>query len=220
MESIGNHGLACLDATDWADYARYMQCQAQTIDTVLADQMALLAASLDRPTIVVGASANRTFATGTSVGNFFDTVLFVNNTFMNLTSVGLETFVNIGSPLGQPVVEAYQRGMYLIGGFTSMDATGAVTGFSQRILTVSAIDDSITGAPQVGTFTDNNPDANTAITAIGCSGAFTVVLRGINAVRIRHALSHTNAASTVTAIAANSLLWVTYLGPNELVEVP
>lgn len=219
MRTIGNHGLACLDPDDWADYARYMQCQAEAIDTALFDQLTLLQESLDRPTMIVRPSVDRTFATGTSVGNFYDTVLFTNNSFMSVTTVGLETFLNIGSPVGSSVVP-YRRGMYLIGAFTMFDATGAVTAFSQRTLTVSAIDDSIVGAPQVGTFTEINPDAGTAITQIQDSGAFTVVLRGTNALRIRHALSHTNAASTVTAFAANSLLWATYLGPNDLVEVP
>lgn len=219
MRSIGSHGLSCLEPSDYAAFALYMQCQAEAIDDALTEQLASLDSLLDRPTIIVGASGNVTTASGVNTNNFYNTVVYNNSTFMGLATTGTETYVTIGSPVTLPL-NPYQRGMYLVGAYAAMDATGAVTAFSQRNLTISALDDTLSGPSQVGLCYDINPDANTALTNIRLNASFSVVLRGTNGVRIAHQLSHTNAASTVTYAAADAKLWVTYLGPTNLVEVP
>lgn len=221
MEPIGTHGLACLNDTDWADYARYMQCQAEAIDAALFEQQTALEAVLSRPTIVVRptGAANTTIASGVTVSNYFNEVVYVNNTFMTLSTVGSVTYINIGSPVGS-ALNPYEPGMYLVGGSIGMDATGAVTAFSQRNLTLNAIDDTLQPPnQQIALAYDINPDANTAITNISVSASFSMVLRGTNGVKVSHTISHTNAASTVSILGADARLWVTYLGPNELVEV-
>lgn len=218
MEPIGTHGLACLDDTDWADYARYMQCQAEAIDATLFAQQEALEGLLSRPTILVRPSANRTFASGVTITDLFNEVEYINNTFMSVSTLGAETWVNIGSAVGVPAVVPYLTGMYLIGGCLGMDATGAVTVSSRRTMTIEAVDDSA-GVLSVGTITDINPDMGTTIVDVHEDGNFTVVLRGISGVRVRHSVSHTNVASTVTIAANDARLWVTYLGPDELVEV-
>lgn len=217
MEPIGTHGLSCLGEQDYADYARYMQCQAQAIDATLFAQQTALESLLNRPSIMVRPSANRTIASGVVINDLYNEIEYINNTFMTVTALGTETFINIGSPVGTAVVP-YLTGMYMVGGAMAMDATGAVTASSQRNLFVEAVDDT-QGVLTIGQFRDVNPDMNTAITNIHCNGAFTMVLRGTNGVRIRTAASHTNAASTVTIAQSATRLWVTYLGPEDLVEV-
>lgn len=221
MEPIGTHGLACLGQDDWADYARYMQCQAEAIDAALFEQQTALESLLDRPTIIVRPSADRTFATATTVTDFYTTVQFNNSTFMTVSTSGGISQINIGSPVGGALIP-YPRGLYLVGGFVNMDATGAVTAFSQRNLTINAVDATIQPPnQQIALSRDINPDSGAAgaITGIRECASFEIVLRGTNGVRITHALSHTNAASTVTAFQASAYLWVTYLGPDNLVEV-
>jgi hypothetical protein len=218
MEPIGTHGLACLGDEDYADYARFMQCQAETIDSTLFEQFTALDDFLLRPTAIARTVLDRTFASGTTVSNFFTEFVYINNDFMSLSTVGSETFINVGSPVGGDVVP-YLPGLYLVGAQALFDATGAVTAFSQRNLTINAQDDTLPEPNQIALANDINPDANTAITGIFTNASFTMVLRGTHGVKIGHALSHTNAASTVTVFSSESLLWVTYLGPNELVEV-
>lgn len=218
MEPVGTHGLACLDDADYNAYALYMQCQAEAIDSTLAEQLASLEAFLDRPTMVLRPSADRTFASGTTVTNLFNQVVHNNTSFMSLTTVGSETFLNVGSPVGGAVVP-YEQGLYLVGCSALWDATGAVTAFSERRLVINAQDDTLPEPNQIAWSNDISPDANTAIVQISTAASFTMVLRGTHGVKIGHAVSHTNAASTVTILSAETRLWITYLGPNELVEV-
>ena len=221
MEPVGTHGLACLSDTDWADFARYMECQAETIDQLLFDRQTELEDFLSRPTMILRPSAVRTFAAGT-ISNLFNEVVYVNNSFMSLTSngSGTETYISIGSPVGTAVT-AYERGMYLAGIQVPFDATGAVTAFSERRATISVLDDTIPpDQTQLAFAYDLSPDAGTTITNVTVNAHTSVVLRGTNGVRVAHAVAHTNAASTVSiTLNTDCLLWVTYLGPDELVEV-
>lgn len=223
MEPVGNHGLACLSPEDYADYARYMQCQAEAIDAILTEQLALFNGFLNLPTMIVRPSANRNIAIGATVLNLFNEVVYLNNNFMSLTSngSGTETYISIGSPVGTAVVP-YRRGLYLCGAHVPMDATGAVTAFSERRTTISVADDTAPPLQQsLAVAWDVNPDANTAITNISTNPTLTVVLRGTNGVRLTHAVTHTNAASSVDVTSFDDCwLWVTFLGPDELVQVP
>lgn len=221
MEPIGDHGLACLSPDDYADYARYMQCQAEAIDAALFGQQTLLESFLIAPTMIVRPSATRNIAVGATVTNLFNEVVYINNDFMSLTSngSGTETYISIGSPVGVPVV-AYPRGLYMAGAVVPMDATGAVTAFSERMTVISIVDTTAPVLQQQLAFSwDENPDANTTITRVRTSPTLTVVLRGTNGVRLGHSVTHTNVASSVDVTPnTDTWLWVTYLGPDALVE--
>lgn len=223
MEPVGTHGLACLSPEDYADYARYMQCQAEAIDAALTEQLTGFENFLNLPTMIVRPSAVRNIGIGATVENLFDEVFYLNNDFMSLESSGsgAETYISIGSPVGTPVT-AYRRGLYLCGAHVPMDATGAVTAFSERRTTIAIVDDTAPVLQQQLAFAwDVNPDANTAITNISTNPTLTVVLRGTNGVRLTHAVTHTNAASSVDVTSpTNCWLWVTFIGPDELVQVP
>jgi hypothetical protein len=219
MQQIGTHGLACLDDSDYADYARFMQCQAEALDALLFEQLTLLTDFMNLPTMIVRPSALRNIAIGATVEDLFNTVLYVNNDFMTLSTVGSNTYINIGSPVGSAVV-AYPRGLYLAGAHVPMDATGGVTAFSERRTTIAIVDDTAPPLEQQLAFAwDVNPDANTTITGIDTNPTLSVVLRGTNGVRLTHAVTHTNAASSVDVTPfTDTYLWVTYVGPDELVE--
>lgn len=222
MNSIGTHGLAALDNDDHAAFALYMQCQAETIDALLAGQLAQLDAFLDRPTMILRPSGPRTVASGVFVNDLFNQVLYVNNDFMSLSfgTLPTATYLNIGSPQGASPVVPYPRGEYMVGASVGFDATGAVTAFSARRVFVGVFDDTLPTGPDtvIETLRDSTPDANTAITLVGASVQGAFQLRGSHGVRIDHTVNHSNAASTVT-IQQDSYLWVTYMGPFEEIGV-
>jgi len=219
MQQIGTHGLACLSDSDYADYARFMQCQAEIIDALAFEQLTLLTDFVNLPTMIVQPSANRNIAIGASVSDLFNQVVYINNDFMTLSTVGSNTYINIGSPVGTAVVP-YPRGLYLAGAHVPMDATGAVTAFSERQTIIAVNDDTQpTGQQQLALAWDINPDAGTTITRIHTNPTLSVVLRGTNGVRLTHTVTHTNAASSVDVTPnTDTWLWVTFVGPDELVE--
>jgi len=219
MQQIGTHGLACLSDSDYADYARFMQCQAEAIDALAFEQLTLLTDFVNLPTMIVRPSGPRNIGIGASINNLFDEIVYINNDFMTLSTVGSSTYINIGSPVGTAVVP-YPRGLYLAGAHVPMDATGAVTAFSERQTIIAVNDDTQPpGQQQLAQAWDISPDANTAITGIDTNPTLSVVLRGTNGVRLAHTVTHTNAASSVDVTPFSSTwLWVTFVGPDELVE--
>lgn len=218
MLTVGNHGLYCPEPDDYAAAALYMQDLGTRIDSTLDAQRDALTGFMRRPTIILTTTVIKNMPAAGALRNAFDTVLFNNTTFMNLRTSGSFTYIDIGSQAGISPVVAYPQGNYIIGACSRMTATGAVTAFSARQLYVQVDDDT---SPTEVTFIDAVDDT-TYDTNTGGDEAqnlkFSVELTRASGVRVSHSVNNQNVASTVNLLAG-ALLYVTYTGPLDIIEV-
>lgn len=221
MQNVGTHGLLCPEPDDYGAVALYMQNLGTIIDAQLQQQIeALQTFSQDRPTIIVTNSATATIASSTQYSNLFDTVLFNNSSFMSFDVGGGflgRNVLRIGSEAGAPITVPYLQGSYSIGCTTTETATGAITTQSERVTDVRVLDDTINPVQEIAEVFDVTWD-------MGTGGGesqvvkFSVVLDRVSGVNIEVFVEHLNVASTVT-YALGALLWVTYNGPTDIIEV-
>lgn len=219
MTTIGTHGLSCQTGDNFASLALYMQDEATRIDDLLYAQLTSLTGFLARPTIIVTNSANVLMAGPDFTRIPWDTVLFNNSTFMGLTNTGgsdPRTIITVGSRGGAAVTVPYLQGWYRYGIGTRMTATGAITAYSSRMTQVDVIDETNIFRPGLGSLIEETFDTSTGGEA-HC-GHNTFRAAGISGIRLDTTISNQNLASSVN-LNTNSYLWVTYIGPDEQIEV-
>lgn len=221
MQTIGGHGLYCPEADDYAAVALYMQDLGTRIDSTLDAQRDALDGFLRRPTIIVTTTVNKNMTGPGNRQDIFDTVLFNNSTFMTLRTVTVPlaaTYIDIGSQAGVSPVVPYPQGSYVIGACTRMTATGGVTAFSSRSVFINVFDDtSPTGNILVDFTEDTTFDSNTGGDEAQ-NAKISVELLRTSGVRVNHGVSNENVASSVDVLAG-ALLYVTYMGPLDIIEV-
>lgn len=223
MQTIGNHGLHCPEFDDYAAVALYMQNLGTLIDEQLQEKLEALQGFMDRPTIIVTNSAPAVIADSVIYTQLWDTVLFNNSTFMNL-DIGVSgsipgtpsNVIRIGSAAGAAIAIPYLRGSYSMGAATIMAATGAVTLLSHRNLLVLSDDQSLAIDTFSCSASDTTYETNTGGEAQNVK--FSCELERTSGVIVEGFVWHGNTASTV-AISAGALLWVTYNGPIDIIEV-
>lgn len=218
MASVGTHGLFCIEPENYAAFALYMQCLAEQIDATLTAQQADIDAFLNRPTMIVTSAINKTWTfPNSSRTDIFDTVLFNNSAALTFTS-GVNGAINIGSPISTPNPITYPTGLWMVGGTTRMATAGASNPNGLRTLQITVTDDTIPpSGQQVAQYRDQT-------TAFGVLDSQTVkgpvILRGSSGVRVTGVTSSTDLLATGNVtVQAGALMWVTYVGPDELVEV-
>lgn len=219
MTNIGTHGLSCQTGDNFASLALYMQDEATRIDELLYDQYTSLTGFLTRPTIIVTNSANVTVAASDFTTIPWDTVLFNNSTFMGLTNTGgsdPRTIITVGSRAGATTTIPYLQGWYRYGIGIRMTATGAITAYSERKTQVSVVDETNVFTPGLGSLIEATYDTSTGGEA-HC-GHNTFQASGISGITLTTTVSNQNVASSVN-LNTNSYLWVTYIGPDEQIEV-
>lgn len=218
-QTIGNHGLYCPGFDDYAAVALYMQDLGTKIDTALGAQRDELEDFLAAPTIILTNSVAQIIplGPGAAISNVFDTVVFNNSTFMTYDFT--TDILLIGSAYGISPVVPYRRGAYSAGAGCQMTPTGATTAGSLRRLQIFVSDTAISPSPGnvAGPF-DTENDMNTG----GDEGVLVetnFVLNSTNGVTVSHLASSDNAASTTSIPAGSALLWVTYNGTTDFIEV-
>lgn len=216
-QTIGEHGLYCPDPQDYAAYALYMQDLGTRIDEALQAQVDELDLFFNPPTIILTNSAPVIMAAGGASAATFDTVLFNNSSFMSYSVSGSVGTLSIGSAAGAPVLVPYLRGAYTIGMFGRMSATGAVTVGSERIAHLQVFDASGAMDSPLLIIEDITLDMNT-----GGNEAVLVkdnmLLTGESGVEVNFSFQNANIASTVS-INAGAMLYVTYQGATDIIEV-
>lgn len=226
MIPVGTHGLDCPDSQDYAALALYMQCFADTVDAQLQAHLDLAQGFLDAPTIMCRNTVNKSVAASTTAFDVFTTETFNNSTFMDLVidPIGVapvflpRNYIRIGSAPGVTPVVPYPRGLYMVGAYTAQTAAGAVTAYSERTLAITVSDETLPSTNQILFFADDVTfDTNTGGNERQIV-KFPIELTGENGVIVGTYSQNTNVASAVDVLA-NSLFWVTYVGPSDLVEV-
>lgn len=208
-EIIGEHGLFCIDDTDYAAFALAMQCNAQAADAALTGFNASLTGYLSRPWIQVvttnavvidsDASGGAT-GPGGLLGELIDTT---------------------GSGSGSPSVtrNGVTPGLFLPAGVWLVGSSikwtfGATTASSYRQLLTFNVPRiggiaSTSAANQIFAMRDYQGDggATGALTSVGVMDN-----RGGNSAYFGSFFSHANLASDATVSAGDWRLWATYLG--------
>lgn len=208
-EIIGDHGLFCIEDTDYAAFALAMQCNAQAADLSLSSFNSSLSGYLNRPWIqvvttnaaVVDSDASSgTTGPGGLLGEAIDTT---------------------GSGAGSPSAtrNGVTPGLFLPAGIWLVGSSikwtfGATTASSYRQLQtfneprIGGIASYVNGN-QIFAMRDYQGDA-------GATGALTSVgivdNRSGNSAAFVSFISHANLASDMTVAAGDWRLWATYLG--------
>lgn len=225
MISIGNHGLTCLDGEDYGAWALYMQCTAEQIDSVLAEQQAQLELFANRPAIIIAPGAPTVTS---STSTLYNTVRFNNSSFLSLatgfngvnpsTPLGGATGIAIGSPVGSATVVPYLKGEYEFGVYAEGVATALVLNQPSRAdLVVYGPDgNSLITDPDPNRLAQEFPTAEDAVGNHRINGKVTFVLDGVSGVTCVARIFKVGATATWSTA---SFLWVRYLGPPDQVEV-
>lgn len=221
MADVGNHGLFCLEDENYAAIALYMQCMAEQIDSILSGVDTSLDGALNRPTVIVNSLANKSWTFPNSQRqNIFDNILFSNSDIFTVatSSAGVDSLY-IGSPAGTVDPLSYPQGLWMVGATARMATAGGSTAFEARLIDLVVTDDLSTPAGDIlARYVDVTPGATGALDAVLVKGP--VILRGTHGVRVDARLASAGllAGGSVT-VQAGAMLWATYVGPDELVEV-
>jgi hypothetical protein len=224
MINVGDHGLTCLDGEDYGAWALYMQCTAEQIDSVLAEQQTQLNLFRNRPAIVVAPLAN-TITNDTHT--LYNTVLFDNSPFLSLvtnfngtapTTQPTANGIAIGSPVGSATVVPYLKGEYEFGVYAEGIATALVPNQPSRAELI------VFGPDGQSLIVNTNPSRRnqtfqTQEDLAGnhrINGKVTFVLNGISGVTCVARIFKSGSTATWTTA---SFIWVRYLGPPDQVEV-
>lgn len=219
-QTIGNHGLYCPEFDDYAAVALYMQDLGTRIDDALTAQSDALNSFVNSPAMLLTNSVARTLPVALPIDSLiFDTILYLNNTFMSFEpNVGGENVIYIGSPAGAPTTIPYLRGAYSYGVAVRMSAVGPVTLGSVRQVSAFATDEIAAPFQAFSACGDQAIDMNVG-SDIGIEGQTNMLLAGTSGVTIKPFATHDNVASDVTIFAGDARFWVFYNGANDIVEV-
>lgn len=198
MRSFGTHGLACLDDTDPAAVALYLQAEAERADALMASLYDGFNFSYRAPTGIWRQVGNVAGVTVLTLG------------------FGVNLFWNSANPQYQPVtggalpaLPGNLPGSYQIGVMVSTTPAGVATGSQHEVL-VSVQDN-------LGNFYGSQTDATSET---GTGGEFLTVAYVVNipptAPNVPRYISATwnETASGTNTINSTSFCWATYLGPS------
>lgn len=197
--------LPCLEGTDYADFALYMQCLAQQVDTQLTGQNETLADFIDRPTGFWSAGGTQTLPNAGQI-ILFD---FSGPSFgVNWT----------GSFPGIPTL-ANRRGWWQIGCNVNAVATGAVTANSTRRIDLVYTPPAEAGpAFTATTFTEITFESNSgngenlcASGIVYCPGSNST-LPDADGGTILGFFSNNNGSNLTTTLTPPVAFWATFLG--------
>lgn len=206
---IGDHGLFCIDDSDYAAYALAMQCNAQATDAALASASQALTDYLDRPWITITNTVAVTVDEDTGGGTVGPGGIVGENMNTRGSGTGSPVAVRHRFPSGENV----PAGVWLVGSTVNF-TFGATTADSNRQLMVYntpvvAGQASFNDVNQIFRMRDYQGEG-------GASGALTTVgvmdNRDGTSAHFTTFISHANLASDMTIAIGNWKLWATYLG--------
>jgi hypothetical protein len=204
---IGDHGLLCIDDSDYAAYALAMQCNAQATDAALSSASQALTGYTDRPWISVTKTTSTTVDSDDGSGTIGPDGVIGED--IGTRAVGTGGTVRNRFPAGENV----PAGVWLVGSTINW-TFGALTADSYRQLMVFNVPliagvGSLSNANQIFRMREYQGEA-------GATGALTTVGVMDNRDGSAHSfvsfISHANLASDMTVAANNWRLWATYLG--------
>lgn len=216
MRTIGNHGLSCPDPQDYAAVALYMQKLGNQIDEQLSTQLAALEGFANRPTAILTNPANVNLPPSSDSLSVFTSFLFNNSPDMIKTQVaGSTTYLTLGDPVGTVNPVTYPRGAWRFGVTLRMQPTGATDAGTGRSVFLTIRDD-IAGTTVHGV--GDNTYATTVSNIAELNLVTTELLAGTHGIRVTTIVAQQNISSSVNVLAGG-LLWVTYEGPTDIIEV-
>lgn len=202
--------LPCLESTDYAAYALYMQCLAEQLDSQLTQQLTELEFFTDRPTGYWTAGATQTISAGGNVAIF-----------------------DISGPSGsagwtRPFPPFPQldnvRGWWFIGCTVNVVATGVVTASSQRLMNIDYTPpvDAGPSFPLVRrsklTYESNTGNGeNLSIAAVVYSPGSLDNTPTSDGGSFLATMNHNNGSSLTTTLTPASRYWATFLGDTPAV---
>lgn len=211
---VGNHGLSCIEDTDYAAFALSMKCNAEAIDAALQfsngtiggfQQRGWISVTNTAGFVVDDSSGGGAVGPGGIVGAFMDT---------NGSGSGSPSVIRSALPGPFPSSGPMPAGIYLVG--SSINYTfGALTANSLRQLRVYGVkflngnQSAISNSVNIYAMRDYQGDG-------GATGALTTVGvvdgRDGNIAHFASFVNHANTASDMTVAAPDWRLWVTFLG--------
>lgn len=209
MKFTPDQNLPCLDGTDYAAYALYVQCLAEQLDTKFQDQFDSLYDFLRRP-----ASVWTRTTTQTGITNGTDAqLLFIFET---------ESQLNWPYPITSTPNIPILRGWWHVGLTVNLAASGAVNADTIRQLYLrgdAVVNDSGTTTTNYVNLVDQVWESNTGngenLTVQG-----TVFQPGFDEIILTGYTIHGNSGSTLTmTITPQPRLWAVYLGDTPEIQV-
>lgn len=212
MRQVGDHGLTCLEETDYAAYALAMQCNAEALDVALSVDRQALNAYLDRPWIsytntgsVVVNSASGTTGPGNIVGA---SLRPSTSASVAVTANGIPTAYQSADPATK-----WPTGIYLVGASIAWTLAAATAESIRQLLVYGLRDDggvvnTISTSFDLYVNDDYQGDG-------GNNGALNVVGMlevGADFATMESFFSHANVAGDLTIAAGAWKVWATYLG--------
>lgn len=199
MSTLTDHNLVCPDTGDYGAIALLMQADATALDTALDGISDAFDTHYREPYFlaITTAPISASSLSEQNIGIFNWAVAFTNMSVSTAAAFGIR--MNIGT-----------TGWYQFGGYSNLQAVGAVTALSRRTLTCEAslvVSGLLTSLDRVVWRT---ADTNTGGEFLVAGGGQFYALAG-QTVDINLYFSHTNAASNVQANAP-SRLWARFMG--------
>ncbi|MGH7252437.1 MAG: hypothetical protein ACREIE_01435 [Nitrospiraceae bacterium] len=208
MRFTDTHSLPCLDDSDYAGIALYMQCLASQLDAQLGAQQIALDSFLRRPAGIWSATTVQTGINDGSFINFF-TPAPISANWPTVTP-STPTIANV-------------RGWWMVGMNVNLISSGVVTVNSQRKLNleISPPPGSPPGTSSIF-FNDLTWETNTGA-GENLSAAGTVFFTGTTSTTLTPSglsgtINHTNAVSLNTTLTPPPTAWAFYLGDTPEIE--
>lgn len=203
--------LPCLDGSDYAAYALYMQCLGEQVDTILGDQLDAFTEFQMRPSALWTASATHTAFNGSPLTNF---VLTFSTNWPG------------GVPPVSPTL-GNLRGWWQVGANVNLISSGAVTLNTYRRLDLEVNPPiGAPGFPADKVFTDNSWESNTG-NGENLLSSGTVYTTGSDSTSplaggfLVARTFNNNAVNLVTTLTPPATIWATYIGDSpEIQAVP
>lgn len=200
MIPVGTHGLQCLDDSDPAAVALYMQAEALAIDALLDG----ISDSFDSTFLRPAFAGNTTIVNG-PIASGGEAQFSLNGWALTSSNFAPAPTSTTGFQFTVPRTGWWEAGFYM-----NAQASGAVTVNSRRTAFNRVYRVTSTGNVLIGEGIWRTYDTNTGGEFLVVSGT-TFFATAATVVRILPQWSHTNAASTVQ-VNAGAKLWCFYVG--------
>lgn len=208
MRFSDNFDLPCLESSDYAAYALYLECLGLQVDGILSEQLDLFTDFQHRPSALWVASATHTAFNGSPLTNF---VLVTSSNWPG------------GVPPVSPTL-GNLRGWWEVGANVNLVSSGAVTLNTFRRLDINvAAPVGTPGFPAPTTYTDVVYESNTGngenllatgtVFTTGSTSTSPLAGGAITAVT-----SNANAVNLVTTLTPPAAIWVTYIGDSPEIQ--
>lgn len=204
MSQLTEHGLVCLDESEYAATALAMQVDAQAINAIANAQSTSLNTYNNRPWLLststvatTGAQSTNEFVLGSA---FPGLTLSLSPTSGTVVRSGMSSFVTTGA--------INPAGWYQVGLFASFQATGAVNTFTRRTLCLQwqYFDG---GTAVYDQAIETCYESNTGGDGMTVSGCF--YADGAHKYFPTALFAHRNSSSTMT-VNTGAKMWIVYLG--------